>query len=116
MLEVDHERLNKNIEMTRDSIIAEPLYIILGLHGCPDPYDWSKKLVNASRESGKKMTELLEAEPALQQYYSKFTPQERELMNRPELYIGNADQVTLDTCKYWLDRLSKLTTKTPIKS
>ena len=76
-LEVDHARLQKNIDLTRDSIIAEPLYIILGLHRCPDPYDWSKKLVNLSRRTGRKITELLEAEPKLQQYYAQFTPAER---------------------------------------
>ena len=99
--------------MTRDSTIAEPLYIILGLHGCPDPYDWSKKLVNASRQTGKKMTDLLESEPALQQYYSKFTAKQRELMNNPEKYIGNADQVTIDTCNYWLQKCDELLTTKP---
>lgn len=108
LLEVDQARLLKNIDLTRDSIIAEPLYIILGLHGCPDPYDWSKKLVNASRETGKKMTDLLEAEPALQQYYSKFTQRERELMNNPERYTGNAEAVTIETCNYWLQKCDEV--------
>ena len=107
-LEVDHARLQKNIDLTRDSIIAEPLYIILGLHGCPDPYDWSKKLVNLSRQTGRKMTELLEAEPKLQQYYAKFTPAERELMNHPERYTGNAEEVTRATADYWLQKVQAL--------
>jgi hypothetical protein len=84
------------------------LYIILGLHGCPDPYDWSKKLVNKSRTSGRKMTELLEQEPELREYYSKFTDEERRLINSPELYTGNAEQVTLATCEYWEDRVKDL--------
>jgi adenylosuccinate lyase len=108
MVEVDHERLQKNIAMTRDSIIAEPLYIILGLHGCPDPYDWSKKLVNQSRQTGRKMTDLLETEPKLQKYYSKFTQAERELMNHPERYTGNAEEVTRATCDYWLQKVNAL--------
>ena len=108
MVEVDHARLQKNIDMTRDSIIAEPLYIILGLHGCPDPYDWSKKLVNQSRQTGRKMTELLEAEPKLQEYYAKFTQAERELMNHPERYTGNAEAVTVATCDYWLAKVKSL--------
>lgn len=107
-LEVDHARLQKNIDMTRDSIIAEPLYIILGLHGCPDPYDWSKKLVNLSRQTGRKMTELLEAEPKLREYYSLFTPAERELMNHPERYTGNAEAVTRATADYWLDKVKSI--------
>ena len=106
-MEVDRARLQKNIDMTRDSIIAEPLYIILGLHGCPDPYDWSKKLVNLSRQTGKKMTELLESEPKLQEYYSKFTPEERNLMNHPELYTGNAEQVAIATVDYWLQKVKQ---------
>ncbi len=110
VLEVDRERLMRNIDITRDSIIAEPLYILLGLHGCPDPYDWSKKLINRSRTTGRKMTELMEAEPELQEYFAKFTPEERNLINHPELYTGNAEQVTLDTCDYWQKKISEITT------
>jgi adenylosuccinate lyase len=108
LLEVNHENLKRNINMSRDSIIAEPLYIILGLHGCPDPYDWSKKLVNKSRASGRKMTELMEEEPELREYFSKFTDEERKLINNPELYTGNAEQVTHSTCDYWEDRVKNL--------
>ena len=108
LLEVDHDHLKRNINMTRDSITAEPLYIILGLHGCPDPYDWSKKLVNKSRTSGRKLTELIEEEAELRDYYSKFTDKERNLINNPELYTGNAEQVTHATCDYWEDRVKNL--------
>lgn len=108
VLEVDRQRLMKNIEMTRDSIIAEPLYILLGLHGCPDPYDWSKKLINKSRTTGGKMTELMEEQPELREYFAKFTPEERNLINHPELYTGNAEQVALETCDYWQKKISEL--------
>jgi adenylosuccinate lyase len=108
VLEVDRDRMMANLNMSRDSIIAEPLYIILGLHGCPDPYDSSKKLVNASRQTGKKMTELLEQEPELQKYYSQFTQEEHELMNYPERYTGNAASGTLKTCHFWRTRCKQL--------
>lgn len=107
-LEVDRDRMRKNLDASRDSIIAEPLYIILGLHGCPDPYDWSKKLVNASRQTGKKMTELVEAETQLQPYYSKFTTAERDLINHPETYTGNSASGTIETCDYWLAEVKKI--------
>jgi len=110
VLEVDRQRLMKNIEMTRDSIIAEPLYILLGLHGCPDPYDWSKKLINQSHTTGRKMTELMEEQPELREYFAKLTPEERNLINHPELYIGNAEQVALETCDYWQKKISEITT------
>jgi len=112
LLEVDREKMKRNLDMTRDSIIAEPLYIILGLHGCPDPYDWSKKLVNSSRTSGKKMTELLESEPELQRYYALFTQSERELLNHPERYIGNAASGTVETCDYWEKKCATLLKRT----
>jgi adenylosuccinate lyase len=108
VLEVDRDRLMKNIEMTSDSIIAEPLYILLGLHGCPDPYDWSKKLINQSRTTGRKMTELMEEDPALREYFAKFRPDERDLINNPEKYTGNAEQVTLETCDYWQKKIAAI--------
>jgi adenylosuccinate lyase len=107
-IEVNREKMRENLEMSRDAIIAEPLYILFGLHGCPDPYDWSKKLVNASRQTGKKMTELVAAEPALQPYYSKFTPEERDLINHPEKYVGNSVSGTLQTCDYWVAKCMEI--------
>jgi adenylosuccinate lyase len=107
-VKVDRDRMRSNLDMSLDSIIAEPLYIILGLHGCPDPYDWAKKLVNASRETGKKMTELVEVEPKLQPYYSKFTPSERDLINHPENYTGNSVSGTHQTCEYWLAETKRI--------
>ncbi|MCI0411479.1 adenylosuccinate lyase [bacterium] len=101
-IEVNRPKMRENLDFSRDAIIAEPLYILLGLHGCPDPYDWSKKLVNASRQTGKKMTELVEAEKELKPYFSKFTPEERELINHPEKYVGNSVSGTMETCDYWL--------------
>jgi len=111
-LEVDPQKLTRNFNMTRDAIIAEPLYIILGLHGCPDPYDWTKKLVNVSRQTQKKISDLAEKEPALEPYYSKFTPQERDLINNPELYIGNSISGTIATCDYWTTKTQRLNDKT----
>jgi len=107
-MEVNREKMRANLEFSRDSIIAEPLYILFGLHGCPDPYDWSKKLVNASRKTGKKMTELVEAEPELQPYYSKFTPEEQELLNHPEQYVGNSVSGTRRTCDYWVEKCMEI--------
>lgn len=107
-MEVNISKMRENLELSRDSIIAEPLYILLGLHGSPDPYDWSKKLVNASRQTGKKLTELAEAEPQLQPYYSKFTPEERDLINHPEKYVGNAVSGTHETCNYWIERCTEI--------
>ena len=107
-MEVNRDKMRENLDMSRDSIIAEPLYILLGLHGCPDPYDWSKKLVNASRQTGKKMTELFEAEVALRPYFSKFTAEERELINHPEKYVGNSASGARETCDYWLARCDEI--------
>jgi len=110
-IEVKRDRMMQNLSLSRDAIVAEPLYIILGLHGCPDPYDWSKKLVQASKKEGRKMTDLVATEPALEPYFSQFTDAEKEVINHPEQYIGNAIEVTLETCKVWTERTRKLVNK-----
>ncbi len=107
-MEVNRTRMRENLDLSLSAIMAEPLYILLGLHGCPDPYDWSKKLVNASRNTGKTMTELVEAEKELLPYFSKFSPQERELINHPEKYVGNAPSGTRETCDYWLKKCDEI--------
>ncbi|HJZ11901.1 MAG TPA: lyase family protein [Acidobacteriota bacterium] len=102
VVEVRRDRMRENLEMSRDAILAEPLYIILGLHGCPDAYDWSKKLADASRLQAKKIIDLMEAEPGLQPYLSKFTSEEKVLLNDPAKYVGNAVSGALQTCDHWL--------------
>ena len=108
VLEVDREHMLRNLQMSAGSIIAEPLYIILGLHGSPDPYDWAKKLVNVSKKTGKKMTDLIEEEPSLQQYYSQFTAEEKDLLNHPEKYVGNSVSGTIETCDYWNRKVAEI--------
>lgn len=107
-IEVNAEKMRENLDLSRDAIIAEPLYILLGLHGCPDPYDWSKKLANAARLSGKKITELMEAEQELRPYLTKFSAEERDLINHPEKYVGNAPSGTRETCDYWSKRCAEI--------
>jgi adenylosuccinate lyase len=107
-MEVNRKKMRENLDFSRDAMIAEPLYILLGLHGCPDPYDWSRKLVNASRQTGKKMTELVEAEPQLHPFYSKFTEKEKDLINHPEKYVGNSVTGTHQTCDYWMERCAEI--------
>lgn len=107
-IEINRDRMMQNLSLSRESIVAEPLYIILGLHGCPDPYDWSKKLVQAAKKEGRKMTDLVAQEPALEPYYAKFTPAERKLINHPENYTGNATEVAVETCEVWKKRVRNL--------
>ena len=63
------------------------------------------------------MTELIEEEAELREYFSKFTDEERNLINNPEQYTGNAEQVTIATCDYWEDRVKNLSSAAsrPIK-
>jgi len=54
------------------------------------------------------MTELMEEQPELREYFAKFRPDERDLINHPEKYTGNAEQVTLETCDYWQKKVSAI--------
>jgi adenylosuccinate lyase len=111
VLEVDADHMKQNLNLTGDSIIAEPLYIILALHGCPDAYEWSKKLVTQSRKTGKKILDLLAAEPELRPYVAQFTDLQKNLIRNPEQYIGNSESGTRDTCIYWVARAQGIKNK-----
>jgi adenylosuccinate lyase len=110
-LEINRERMRQNVDLSKDAVISEPLYILLGLHGCPDPYDWSKRLADTSRQTGKKITELLEADPEVRRYFEKFTTAEKELIDHPEQYVGNAVSGTIETCDYWLEVCARIQTE-----
>jgi len=104
---VYRENLKRNFNMNKDMIIAEPLYLLLAFHGHPDAHECVKKLVIKSKQTGKPIMSFFSTEPELRDYWEKFTPEQREVLENPEKYTGIAAQKAEKVCSYWKQLLQE---------
>lgn len=89
-LQVDKENMQKNFRMSKDLIIAEPLYILLAAQGHPDAHECVRKLTMGSLK-----------DKSLKPYLDKFTPSQRKILKDPAKYIGIASKKAEKIIRYW---------------
>ncbi len=100
-IEPNARRMDENLEASSRHVVAEPLYIILALHGYPDAYDTVMHLSRESRKTGVALMELARQKPELAPYFKKLAPREREILDDPAKYTGAAAERTAAVCAYW---------------
>lgn len=98
---VDTRKMKQNLAESEDSIVAEPLYILLALNGFPDAYNYVRRLVARSRRSKQKLTDLIWRDEKVQPVLKKLNPVQSRILKNPSQYIGAAHQRTIATCDYW---------------
>lgn len=104
-LTVDTEAMHKNFAMSKDVVIAEPLYVLLSLHGCPDAHETVRQLSMKAYTEKKPLLAIVAAEHSLDSYFEKFTPEQKILLKTPEKYIGKSVEKTEEVCAYWQKEL-----------
>lgn len=104
-LVVDGERMERNFEFTKEMVIAEPLYILLASMGHPDAHEAVRLLTLESQKTGKTLRELLVERTELLSYLEKLTPSQREVLENPAKYIGQASKKAEKICDNWTKRL-----------
>ncbi len=104
-LVVDQERMERNFDLTKEMVIAEPLYILLASLGHPNAHEAVRLLTLESQKTGKTLRELLVEQTNLFPYWSKLTPNQREVLESPAKYIGRAAQKAEAICDNWEKRL-----------
>jgi adenylosuccinate lyase len=97
----NERRMDENLAVSKRHVVAEPLYIILALHGYPDAYDTVMRLSRESRKTGITLMELAGRKPELAPYFEKLTPREREILGDPAKYTGAAAERTAAVCAHW---------------
>lgn len=111
---VDSQKMKRNLAESEDSIVAEPLYILLALNGFPDAYNYVRRLVARSKRTKQKLTDLIWRDDKIQPVLKALNPEQLQILKSPSRYTGAAYQRTMATCDYWefslatlSDRLSK---------
>jgi adenylosuccinate lyase len=94
-------KMKGHVEDSKHLVAAEPLYIVLALQGYPNAYDAVMKLSRESRRSGAKLVDLAWQEPELAILLEKLPRHQKEILEDPSLYVGDAPGRTIATCDYW---------------
>jgi len=104
-LKVDRKKMKENFDNASDSLIAEPLYVLLAKYGHPEAHEEVRKLtLKASKDNSGIMEEALKSS-SLKHFLELFSRKEILLLGKPELYTGIAAKKTERVCLYWKKRL-----------
>jgi adenylosuccinate lyase len=100
-LEVDRERMRANFLKAQDTIIAEPLYILLSRYGHPDAHEYVRRKSFQAYRENKPLKELVEQDAEIQPYLQRFTKEQKEKVFNAERYIGKAADKTEKVTRHW---------------
>jgi adenylosuccinate lyase len=101
-LTVNHEAMAMNLRNAAESVMAEPLYILLALYDKdPDAYDRVRELVRASERSGRSLAAEVRATPELQPMLKRIPDDKRAMLDEPSGYVGFAIERTEQICEHW---------------
>ena len=74
-LHVDKAAMKRNFDLSREAIVAEPLYILLAHHGHPNAHEHVKEMTLKSQQEKIPFSKLINEDESLKPYLKKFTKQ-----------------------------------------
>lgn len=99
-IEVDSENMQRNLNLSRGAIAAEPLYLLLEKHGHTEAHEAAKVIAHRALASGVSLSEEAEKDESIKEYWQKFTDSEKQIIAEPEkYYTGLAAQKARQTAK-----------------
>jgi adenylosuccinate lyase len=100
-IRVDADQMHKNLEVSRDLFVAEPLYILLAINGFPEAYNYTRSLVDKAKKTKVPLTKLIWEDKEIQPVLRKLRPERTEILKDPIKYVGASPQRTIVTCDHW---------------
>ncbi len=104
-LAVDKEAMEANFDGSREMIVAEPLYILLAYYGHPDAHEIVRALTLEAQKTGRPLRRLVAEREDLKPYLARMTPDQKRVLQEPELYRGRAAEKAEELCREWEERL-----------
>ena len=104
-LVVDKDRMKKNFLMSKNVIVAEPLYILLAANGHPNSHEYVRELTTKALLKKVPLLSLVKKDKSVQPYLKKFNKNQLEILKNPEKYMGIAVKKTEMVCEYWKKEL-----------
>ena len=78
-LKVNEEAMLRNLEASRDHIVAEPLYILLALQGYAQAYERVRTLSVEARERGERLIDLARQDPEIGKRIGRMKPEHQAI-------------------------------------
>ncbi|MBI2805059.1 MAG: adenylosuccinate lyase [Planctomycetes bacterium] len=105
-IEPDAARMRDVLNAGKDPIVAEPLYVLLAMHGHPEAHEKARVLARDARQSNRPLSQMLREDPSIADYLAKMTPEQLAILDDPARYLGAAEQRTRAICDEWQNRLA----------
>ncbi len=107
-MDVKSDNMQRNLALSAEDTIAEPIYLLMAYYGFPDAYEHTRKLIGQVNQTGKSLTALLWEDETLRPFLGKLTERQREVLRNPTNYIGAAVRRTYETCDEWEKRVESI--------
>ncbi len=104
---VDKKNIQKNFDLNKNMIIAEPLYILLAYYKHPNAHEVIRKLTLQSQTEDISLSELVFKSEELKFYLDKMTDTQKEIISFPEKYIGKSIKKVDLVVDYWREKLNE---------
>ncbi|ACL70962.1 adenylosuccinate lyase [Halothermothrix orenii] len=93
-MKINSRKMKNNFNLSKNMIIAEPLYIFLAAAGHPDAHEYVRKLTLKADKEGKDLVELIKADKEIETYLAKLDKRQKDILYNPEQYTGIARERT----------------------
>ncbi|GAH45107.1 unnamed protein product [marine sediment metagenome] len=94
-----------NFVISKDDVIAEPLYVLLSYYGHPDAHEYVRRKSFQAYKENKSLREVVERDEEIISYLRRFTTEQKEKVFDAEKYVGIAAEKTEGVVQYWEEKL-----------
>jgi adenylosuccinate lyase len=108
-VEPDAARMREVLEGGKDPITAEPLYVLLAMHGHPEAHEKARVLARDARIQKRPLSQLLREDASIASYLAMMSAEQLAILDDPARYLGAAEQRTRTLCDEWEAKCVRLT-------
>jgi len=99
--QINKQNIDKNLHMSSQRFVAEPLYILLSWFRHPDANEKVRTLTLKAEKEGIDLIDCALHEDSLKPYFSQMSEDQINLLKAPTRYIGKAVSKTYEICDFW---------------
>jgi adenylosuccinate lyase len=100
-VEPDVARMREVLDGGKDPITAEPLYVLLAMHGHPEAHEKARVLARDARIQKRPLSQLLREDASITAYLAKMSASQLAVLDDPGQYLGAAEARTVAICDEW---------------
>jgi adenylosuccinate lyase len=98
---VDPSRMKENFVLSKEMVVAEPLYMLLAAQGHPHAHEAVRQLTLVAEQTGQSLRTVVKESKELAPYLNRMSKSQRQVLDCPELYVGIAADKALKVADHW---------------